>query len=87
MSGLGINDGDRLFFAAKQEPKPGDVIAVRMGEQELIARQLFVDDQKEKYVLRAVGNEPREDIFTDAPSVYGVLVYILKKFNGNPKQP
>ena len=83
MTGFGIDDGDTLFFESNRVPKPGDVVVVETKEHGRAVRQLLVDKSGGAYIFRAKGKEPREDIISSDPEIYGVLVYILKPFGKN----
>ena len=84
MTDFGIDDGDTLFFESNRVPKPGDVVVVETKEHGRAVRQLLVDKSGGTYIFHAKGKEPREDIMSREPEIYGVLVYILKPFRTNP---
>ena len=83
MSDFNIWDKDVLFFSTKNKPEIGDIVLVGVNGEKPIARQILADMKSDKYVLHASGVEEREDTYTDNPEIYGVLAYVLRRYE-NP---
>lgn len=79
LTDFGICDSDTLFFSPSTTAKIGDIVMVGWEGGDPIVRQLLVDIESGNYILHASGTETREEVYTPAPEVYGVLAYILKK--------
>lgn len=79
LTDFGIQDLDTLFFSTSTTAKIGDVVMVGWDGGDPIVRQLLVDIDSGNYILHASGAEMREDVYTPAPEIYGVLAYVLKR--------
>ena len=83
MTAFGIDDDDKLFFVPNHIPKSGDIVMVSVDNQAPMIRQILFSNEDGPYLFHASGKDPRDDVFSDAPAIYGVLAYILKKVKGD----